>query len=401
MEKRQIERQKKNLNMYRLFAYKFLADFWVIVPIIIPFYKAHGMSATQILTIQAAYSLSQMLFEIPSGYLSDCIGRRRTLIAAASLLFAGVCIYSFSSGFWMFIAAEIVLGMAGALKSGTDSALLYDTLKMSNNEHRYTRFEGRAEFWCRTGTAISSITGGVLGAIATVRLPFYVNAATALAMVAIAFTLREPHREKRPEGNALLNIFAISRGSIINPPLLAIMLLSGIIGSTGVTAIWGYFMFYGNTGLPLYWYGVIFAVMQMISAFGARHSHDIAARTGPQAAFWLFALIGLLFGVFFWTESRWLIALVFMHAMIWGMSTPLLLDRINLSTTSDIRATTLSVGSMIGRIMTIVGGPIFGWIVDHYSLQAAFGAMGMVYLAAVPLLVMFVLKGEKRKVLNT
>jgi MFS family permease len=385
--------------MYRLFVYKFLADFWVIVPILIPFYKAHGMSATQILTIQASYSLSQMLFEIPSGYFSDCIGRRRTLIAAAALLFAGVCIYSFSSDFWMFIVAEIVLGLAGALKSGTDSALLYDTLKETKNERRYARFEGRAEFWCRTGTAISSVTGGVLGAFATIRLPFYINAATALAMVAIAFTLREPHREKRPEGNAMLNILAISCCSLTNLPLLAVMLLSGIIVSTGVTAIWGYFMFYGNTGLPLYWYGVIFAVMQMASAFGARHSHRIAQRTGARATFGLVVTIGLLLGAFFLTESRWLIALVFVHALIWGISTPLLLDRINRLTTSDIRATTLSVGSMIGRIITIIVGPLFGYTVDHYSLQTAFGAMGLTYLAVVPILVLFILRREKGKAL--
>jgi MFS family permease len=386
--------------MYRLFAYKFLADFWVIVPILIPFYKAHGMSATQILTIQAAYSLSQILFEIPSGYLSDCIGRRRTLIASAAFLLAGVCTYSFSGDFWMFIAAEIILGVAGALRSGTDSAILYDMLKDAGQEERYVRFEGRAEFWCRTGTAISSIAGGILGAIVTLRLPFYVNAATALAMVAIAFTLREPRREKRPEGNALLNILSISRSSITNVPLLAIMLLSGIIVSTGVTAIWGYFMFYDDTGLPLYWYGVIFAVMQMASAFGARHSHRIVQWTDARATFGLVAMIGLLFGAFFPTESRWLIAFVFLHALIWGMSTPLLLNRINQLTTSDIRATTLSVGSMIGRIMTIVGGPLFGWIVDHYSLGTAFGAMGLTYLAVVPILVVFILKGEKGKAIQ-
>jgi MFS family permease len=378
--------------VYRLFAYKFLADFWMIVPILIPFYKSHGMSATQILTIQAAYSLSQLLLEIPSGYLSDCIGRRRTLIAAATLLFAGVCIYAFSSDFWMFIAAEIVLGFAGALRSGTDSAMLYDMLIQSSNECRYTRFEGRAEFWCRTGTAISSIAGGFLGAIATMRLPFYGNAVTALAMIVIACTLREPRREKRPEGNAFLNIIAISKATVTSPTLLAVMLLSGIIVSTGVTAIWGYFMFYGKTGLPLYWYGVIFAVMQMSSAFGARHSHDIAGRAGDRATFWLFAAIGPLLCVFCLTELRWIIPLVFTHALIWGISTPQLLDRINILTTSDVRATTLSVGSMIGRIMTIAGGPLFGWIVDHYSLQAAFGAMGLLYLAAVPVLVMFILR---------
>jgi predicted MFS family arabinose efflux permease len=372
--------------VYRLFIYKFLADFWVIVPILVPFYKAHGMSATQILTIQAAYSLSQLLFEIPSGYCSDCIGRRKTLIAAAALLFTGVCLYSFSGDFWMFVTAEIVLGIAGALRSGTDSAMLYDTLRETNAERRYVEFEGRAEFWCRTGTAVSSIAGGMLGAFAAIRLPFYVNSITALAMVAIAFTLREPRREKQPHGNALMNICIITRDSIAHPSLLAVMLLSGIIVSTGVTAIWGYFMFYGKTGVPLYWYGVIFAIMQMASAFGARHAHDITSRIGPQTSFWLLIGIGPLLCVFSLTESRWIVPIVFAHALIWGMSTPQLLDRINILTTSDIRATTLSVGSMIGRIMTIGAGPLFGWITDHYSLKTAFGAMGLVYCIAVPVL---------------
>jgi MFS family permease len=372
--------------MYRLFAYKFLADFWVIMPILVPFYKSNGMSAAQILTTQAAFSLSQMLFEIPSGYLSDCAGRRRTLIGAAALMLAGVCLYSFSKGFWWFILAELVLGIACALRSGTDSALLYDSLKETGHEGRYTRFEGRAEFWCRTGTAVSSIAGGVLGAYVTLRLPFYVNMATALLMTVVALTLREPVREKQPHGNPFANILRITRRSVSTPPLFLVMILSGIIMSTGVTAIWGYFLFYGKAGLPLYWYGVIFAVMQMSSAFGARHSHDFVRSAGAKTSYLLLAVSGPIFLAFGLTDSLLLIPLVLVHAVIWGISTPFLLERINVLTSSDIRATTLSISSMVGRVFYIIGGPVFGWVADHDSIGTAFLAMGVMYMVVVPVL---------------
>ncbi|MBN1130773.1 MAG: MFS transporter [Chitinispirillaceae bacterium] len=376
--------------MYRLFAYKFLADFWVIVPIIVPFYHANGLTATEIMTVQAAFSLSSLLFEIPSGYLSDVIGRRRTLIAAALFLFAGVSVYAWSNGFLMFVLAEVILGIAGALRSGTDSALLYDILRETRQEKEYARLEGRAEFWSRTGTAAGSITGGVLGAFLTLHFPFYVNMASTAAMIAIALSLREPRRERLPRGNAFLNILAISRDSVTNPRLLPLMLLSGIIISTGVTAIWGYFMFYGKTGLPLYWYGIIFAVMQMASAFGARHAHDAVRWADEPVCFRLLTAIGFLFIAFACSESQWLIALVPLHALLWGLSTPLVLDRINKLTSSDIRATTLSVSSIIGRIMVIVGGPLFGWITDHFSLGTAFGAMGVLFLAATTLILGYI-----------
>jgi len=382
--------------MYRLFAYKFLADFWVLVPILVPFYKANGMSATQILTIQAAFSLSQLIFEIPSGYLSDVIGRRKTLIAAAALMFGGLCLYGFSTTFWRFVIAELVLGVAGALRSGTDSALLFDTLKELKDEGRYKFFEGRAEFWCRTGTAVSSIAGGLLGALATLRLPFYVNIATALLMVIIACTLREPTREKLPHGNPFINVLKISHYSMTHLPLLRVMLYSGIIGSSGVTAIWGYFMFYGKIGLPVYWYGVLFAAMQMASAFGARHSHALVVLIGEKACYTFVALSGVVFVCFGLSNSLLLIPLILVNAFLWGASTPLLLERVNILTTSDIRATTLSVSSMVNRILYVIGGPLFGWVTDYYSLATAFLAMGIFYVITMPLLTIGLFKGDRR-----
>jgi len=382
--------------MYRIYLYKFLIDFWVIVPVIVPFYRSHGMSATQILIIQAAYSLSQLVFEIPSGYFSDAIGRRKTLILAAFLMLSGIALYAWSEGFWWFVSAEVILGSAGAMRSGTDSALLYDHLKSIRDEHRYKKCEGHAEFWSRTGTAVSAVAGGALGAFATLRLPFYVNMGSAFLMLLVGFSLKEPFRAELPKGNPLRNILKTAWVSVRNPRLLSPMIRMGIIGSTGVTAIWGYFMLYRHYNLPLVWHGIIFAAMQFTSAFGARHGAQFEGYLGYRISSLMILVPGLLFVVIgLIHHAAVLLPLVMLHALLWGMSTPLLLEEIQHRTTSDVRATTLSVSSMIGRIITICIGPAFGWIVDHRATGVAYISMGCFFYTVI-ILAWFVTRSGMR-----
>ncbi len=73
-------------NLWKLYAYKFISEFYLVVPILIPYYVSHGLSSTQVFTIQAAYALAVLLLEVPSGYLADVIGRRATLILGTCFL---------------------------------------------------------------------------------------------------------------------------------------------------------------------------------------------------------------------------------------------------------------------------------------------------------------------------
>jgi len=66
-------------NLWKIYSYKFISEFYLIVPILIPYYKSNLLNSAQIFTIQAAYALSILLMEVPSGYLADVIGRKKTL----------------------------------------------------------------------------------------------------------------------------------------------------------------------------------------------------------------------------------------------------------------------------------------------------------------------------------
>ena len=115
-------------NIWKLYLIKISKWFMLFMPYIVPFYQDNGLDMHQIMVLQAIYSISIVVLEIPSGYMADVIGRRRTLILGVILGTIGFGIYSFSFGFMGFLLADLVLGFGQSFISGADSALLYYSL---------------------------------------------------------------------------------------------------------------------------------------------------------------------------------------------------------------------------------------------------------------------------------
>ena len=181
-------------NLWKIYIYKFLSEFYLIVPILIPYYESNGLTKTQVFTVQASYALAVLLLEIPSGYLADVIGRRKTLILGAIGLPLGLFIYVSSSTFLMFVLAEFVVAVANSMRSGCESAFIYDTLIQMKAESDYTKYEGRSQSFTRFGSAAASILGGIV-AMLSLNVPFYINIGTSIFMLPLALSLIEPERK--------------------------------------------------------------------------------------------------------------------------------------------------------------------------------------------------------------
>ncbi|MCP4721070.1 MAG: MFS transporter [Desulfobacteraceae bacterium] len=87
----------------------------------------------------------------------------------------------------------------------------------------------------------------------------------------------------------------------------------------------------------------------------------------------LFIAIGIASGYFFLGIFNALGALFFMFFfyIIRGVATPVLKNQINEITPSQIRATVLSIRSLIIRLAFAVLGPLLGWQADRAGLPAA------------------------------
>lgn len=113
------------------FAAELLMNLALTVPhaILTPLLLDKGLSLSQILLVQAGFSVAVLLFEFPSGSIADMISRR-TLYFISRLVF---CIFFlvviFGHGFPLMLLAWIVYGLATALESGTLDAALINNAK--------------------------------------------------------------------------------------------------------------------------------------------------------------------------------------------------------------------------------------------------------------------------------
>ena len=363
-------------NLWKSYFYKFLGEFYLIIPILIPYYESNNLNSTQIFTIQAAYALSILVLEIPSGYLADVIGRKKTIILGAIFMPVGLAVYAFSHTFFYFILAEFIIAVANSMRSGSDSALIYDTLIQLKEESEYKKFEGRSFYYTRIGTALSSIIGGLF-ALIFLRLPFYINIATSSLMLPFALLLIEPERKKLEAANPLKDILRICRFSFTHPQLRLLILYAAMIMSTGIVGVWAYFLYYESIGISIGFFGLLFAIFQLASALGSWKAHALEKIIGEKKSFFILLFIAPTFALLGIFKTYLLIPLIFLNAFLWGFAFPLLMDYLNRLIKSEARATVLSVANMSGSLSFVILSPLFGKIVDSFSLATAFILIGI------------------------
>ena len=79
---------KKKLESNILKLYFFESLFMSIaftIPTIVLFWLENGLSFMEIMILQSFFALMIVLIEVPSGYIADIIGRKKTIILALEL----------------------------------------------------------------------------------------------------------------------------------------------------------------------------------------------------------------------------------------------------------------------------------------------------------------------------
>jgi MFS family permease len=372
-------------NIPKLYVTRALRWFLLIVPVIVPFFKSNGLTMTQIMVLQSAFSIAVVLLEVPSGYFADVLGRKRSIILGSILGFFGMTWYSLAAGFWQFLVAEIVLGVGSSFISGADTALLYDTLVETGRAGQYKKIEGVNSALGNFSEATASVIGGLLASI-SIRLPFFIEAGVLLVGVVIALTLVEPHASaaaggRRASWRDILGVVAYAMHG--HREVRWLILFSSFVGASTLTMVWFVQPLFGASGLPLQWYGVAWAVLNASVGLFSLYAYRVERVIGEGVSRLLMvALVAVGYLVF----SRWqmlaALPVLFVFYFARAMNGPLLSDAINRRIPSDIRATVLSVNALVGRLIFSAVGPSVGWVSDHAGLGNALLTSGLFYLAA-------------------
>ncbi|MCT4638383.1 MAG: MFS transporter [Bacteroidales bacterium] len=365
-------------NIYKLYIIKTAKWFMLIMPIVVLFYQENGLSMKHVFLLQGIYSVAIVALEIPSGYFADVLGRKKTMVIGSILGFMGFLIYCFSYNFWGFLVAEIILGIGQSFISGSDSALLYDSLKANNRENDYAKYEGLTISIGNFAEAAAGIVGGLLATI-SLHTPYIAQAAIAFIAIPAAITLTEPYKNAKNRKAGFKDILRIVRYALgDNKTLRWNIIISSIIGSSTLTMAWFVQPYFKAIDLPLTMYGILWTLLNLSVGLTAIKAFKLDQKFGQnRLTTMIIVAIGICFiatGIF---QAYWAISILFIFYLVRGIATPVLKDYINRNCESDVRATVLSVRNFVIRIIFSITGPLLGWLTDKYSLGTAIILSGL------------------------
>lgn len=366
-------------NIYYLYLIKLAKWLMLVMPVVVLFYTENGLDSYQIYLLQAAYSLSVAIFEIPSGYVADVIGRRTTLIWGTILGTAGFALLSISYDFKTFLIAEIILGIGGSFVSGADSALLYDSLQSDNRQHYYLRYEGRITAMGNLGETLAAIGGGLLAVWLGYRSVYTAQTVIAAIGIPAALLLIEPVRKKRICRPSCGEILRISRQALFTDRKLGGAIMAGSMAGTATLGMaWTAQIYFVDQGFTEKEITPLWVLLNLVVAAVSVYAATLVARLGMQRAIVISSFLPAGFILLGTLPLYGALITLFIFYLIRGYTTPMFRDLINQNCDSSVRATVLSIRSLLVRLLFSLGGPAIGYLAGVTSLGAALIMFGLV-----------------------
>ncbi|QZT37430.1 MFS transporter [Halosquirtibacter xylanolyticus] len=383
-------------NIVQLYLIKAAKWFMLAMPVIMLFYESAHLDVQQVFILKAVYSVMVVLCEIPSGYLSDVWGRKNALVLGTVFGAMGYGCYATSSGFWFFLIAEILLGIGQSCISGSDSALLYDTLKDEQRTSDYLLVEGRITSW---GNLLEAVAGVLAGLLATysIRYPMIGQAFVSLIGIPAALMLREPSSSSEHRIASFGEVVQVVKSSFVEHIALRnALLFSSIIGTATLTMAWLLQLLFKEMSIPVSQYGVLWTGLNLLVAWGSIRAFYIEKRIQSR---WLsvIILIGVVGGYLAvgLVSGYWVFTFVIIFYLTRGVATPTLKNMVNQRTTSSIRATVLSIRNFLIRILFAVIGPILGGVTDRLGLHVSMVLMAIIVFILGSVVLM--MENQRRK----
>jgi MFS family permease len=220
----------------KYYIYRFFDELIPIYPLYLLMFEKGGLSVSQISLLLAIWSVPSVILEIPTGVLADRWSRRNMLLLGQVLKAGCYLIWIFADCFGIYALGFVLWGIGGTFKSGSEEALLYDSMKLTNREERFEQILGRGRFLSGISTVLASIFGGLIGMRFGLPLVLIISVISALSGAITVFSMKEVNlykdriatekreREERTLQGALT--FIVKRKEILLYSLLSLLVIT-------------------------------------------------------------------------------------------------------------------------------------------------------------------------------
>ena len=179
-----------NKNIKILYVLSFLRQAWFWLGVWVFFYLSHTNYAG-IGFLEAMGVFMLVIMEIPSGAITDLVGKKNSLKLSFFFLVVGNVIMAFAPSYGFLVLSVALLGFGSAFYSGTAEAFAFDSLKEEKKEKYYDKVISNIKTLQLVAMSLSGIIGGFMYAIFP-GLPFLVTGLFCFVGLVLTFFIKEP-----------------------------------------------------------------------------------------------------------------------------------------------------------------------------------------------------------------
>lgn len=362
-----------NLNMQ--------SSIWVL-------YLAYcGMNLMQIGLLEGIYHATSIVCEIPSGALADLVGRKKSMMLGRICVTISCIIMLFTRNFWWFAISFLLQALGNNFNSGSEEALVYDSMICLGEEKDYIRINGRINTVIEVSQAIATVAGGVLAEYSYFVCYAACTVISLLAFVPVVFMKEPPvlkdgeKEEHLTAGRLVARHFQTSFGILASDlRILKIVTYFSVVFAAHTLLFFYSQQYYSDMGYNKIQISIIMLFAGFASCLGAILSERLYRRFEKKISVFSAAVIALTL-VFYSIGNPVLSIGMFIGANFFNsVLYPIESESLNRIIPSEQRATLISVNIMFFSIVMIVTFPVAGALADVWSLAPILGVFGALLL---------------------
>ena len=393
MFKRTYKRNIPLLAGLEFTSYFGITSFWIL------FFIQNGLSLLQIGLLESIFHGTSLLCEIPSGMLADRFSYKNNLyLARLASIVSSILILFGQGNFWIYAIAMMVNAWSYNFDSGTSTAFLYDSAVEAGKKDHYLQISsflsGVAEVTRTLGTVVAGFF--VHGALAWT---YYIAIGLSLLSILLIFLMKEPERKSGERNHLTLKriLVVVKQEWQEKPVLFYWMLTYQLVG----TIMCMFYFYYQQkiSDLASWQVSLIMLIGSGFNLLAVYLASQIGKKWNSNQVFpVLVALTGVaLFLVGVRTPFAYLSVYLLTNAL-YAVYQPIYYNELQAYLPSSVRATMLSINSMMFSLSMIVIFPLTGWLIDTCGFVAVFLVLGLITLISFPILVIGL--GKMGKILN-
>lgn len=381
-----LEKLKRNPRL--LFWIQACAWFNVLNAVVALFFLYRGVGVDEIFYLPVVFSIGTLLFEVPSGYAADRIGRKTVIMIGLLAQIVAFVIFFGAHGFIDFAIATFLMALSTACFSGTSEALLYDSLAETGDQASVTHHASRIGAARHMGKVfVPAVAALFVNSFVEWRFDLLIAVNVAVVTIALIITLFlvEPHHKRsltKSESMRYLDTFKTIR---THPFLLRAAMNSSLVFIASYIAFRAYQPFLNSVGVSIVMLAVFYMGIHGISFWAKWHMGKILERIPLiqllHATSVLLVATGVLASIFH--EPAIAFGSILLFIILTNIREPLFTEAMNRRIKSHQRATTLSNLYVLKAFIDIPVFLLVGWLALKDLQYPFWVALALVAIVAV------------------